>query len=64
MLETIQMLVTPKEAGKETGLLDIVEAPGNSPTIAIPTNKPRVFSAYNYTENVNAKLTPRVSSSV
>ena len=60
----IQTFVTPKEARKNTGLLDIVEASGNGRAITIPTNEPRIFSAYKNTENVNAKLTPRVSSSV
>jgi len=64
LLETIQTFVTPKEARKKTGLLDVVKAPGNSRTITIPMNKPRVFSAYKHTENVNVKLTPRVSSSI
>ena len=46
------------------GLLDIVEAPSHSRTIAVPTNEPRIFSAYKHAENVNAKLTPCVGSSV
>ena len=58
------MFVTPKEVEQKTRLLDIVEAPHNSHIIAIPTNEPRIFSAYKYIENMNAKLTPRVSSSV
>jgi hypothetical protein len=52
------MIVTLKEASEEVGIFDIVEAPGNGRAITIPTNEPRILSAHQNTENVNAKLTP------
>jgi len=58
------MLVTPKEAREKVGLLDIVEAPSNGRTIMIPTNQSRILSAYKYTEDMNAKLKPRMSSRI
>ena len=58
------MFVTPKEARKKIGLLDIVEVPSHSRTITVLTNEPGIFSADKHTENVNAKLTPCVGSSV
>jgi len=58
------MIVTPKEASEEVWISDIVEAAGNDRAITIPTNEPRILSAHKNTENVNAKLTPHVSSSI
>jgi hypothetical protein len=56
--------VTPKEISEEVGLFDIVKAPGNGRTITIPTNESCILSAYKYTEGVNAKLTPLMSSGI
>src|ERR1700689_1502084 len=53
-----------KRKWREYGGFDVVEASGNGRTIAVPTNEPRELSAYKYTEIVNAKLTPRASSSI
>lgn len=62
-LATIKMIVTPKEASEEVGF--VVEAPGNNDrAIAIPTDELCIISAHKNTETVNAKLTPRVSSSI
>jgi hypothetical protein len=60
----IKVCVTPKEANEKLGLFDTVEAPGNGCTIMVPTNEPCILSAYKYTEGVNAKLTPLVSSGI
>ena len=64
LLATIKMIVTPKEASEEVGLIDIVEAPGNGRAITIPTNELCIVSAHKNTESVNAKLTPHESSSI
>jgi hypothetical protein len=61
---TIKMIVTPKEANEDVGMFDIVEAPGHDRAITIPMNEPCIVSAYKNTENVNAKLTPQVGSSI
>ena len=56
-----------KRSQRERGALSkfhIVEVPGNGRTMTIPANKPRLLSAYKYTEGVNAKLTPLVSSGI
>jgi hypothetical protein len=53
-----------KRKWREYGGFDVVEASGNGRTIAVPTNEHRELSAYKYTEIVNAKLTPRASSSI
>jgi hypothetical protein len=53
-----------KKASEKVGFFDIVEAPSNGHPIKIQTNKSRILSAYKYAEDMNAKLTLRVSSSV
>ena len=50
-----------KKVGKDTWLFDVVEAPGNSRTIAIPTNESRRLSTYKYSKSVNAKLRSHIS---
>ena len=58
------MCVTPKEASEKLGLSDIVEAPSNSGTITVSMNGPCILSTDKYTEDVDVKLTPCVSSGI
>ena len=60
----IKMAETPKELSEEVGLLSAVEQLGNDRATTIPTNEPHVPRAHNNAESVNAKLSPRESSSI
>ena len=60
----IKMIITPKEASKEVGLFDIVEAVGNGCTITISADESCICSAHQNAENMNAKLRPCMSSSI
>jgi hypothetical protein len=45
-LAMIEMCITPEKVGKDMRFLNVVEAPGNSRTAAIPTNKSCRSSTY------------------
>ena len=62
--ETIKVFVKPKEASEKVVLFNIVEEPSNGFAITILTNRSRILSAYKYTEDMNAELTPHASSSI